>query len=72
MESDIMDHREAAKFLRVSEHKLYQLARSGEAPSFRVGALYRYRRSDLEAWIATGGSRPSKWIPRADDGASTG
>jgi excisionase family DNA binding protein len=38
-------------YLRVTHRTIYRLARSGELPAVRIGRQWRFRRSDLDAWI---------------------
>jgi excisionase family DNA binding protein len=42
---------EAARALRVSRSKLYELARSGKIPTIRIGSVLRIPRRRLEALI---------------------
>ena len=42
---------DAAQYLSVGKTTLYELTRSKMLPSFRIGALRRYRLSDLDAFI---------------------
>lgn len=42
---------EAARALRVSRSKLYQLARAGAVPTIRIGSSLRIPRRSLEALI---------------------
>lgn len=42
----------AAKFLEMKVNVLRKRARSGEIPSFKIGALTRFRMSELNAWLA--------------------
>jgi excisionase family DNA binding protein len=53
--------RDAAAMLAVSERKLWGLASSGQLPYVRIGASRRYRRVDLENFVAgqvrTGGAQ---------------
>jgi excisionase family DNA binding protein len=45
--------REAADYLRSSESTLAKKRLTGEGPPFvRIGRAVRYRRSDLDAWMA--------------------
>jgi excisionase family DNA binding protein len=45
--------REAADYLRSSESTLAKKRLSGEGPPFvRIGRAIRYRRSDLDSWMA--------------------
>nr|WP_233170272.1 helix-turn-helix domain-containing protein [Aquitalea sp. ASV15] len=43
---------EVAEYLKVSKRTVYRLAQSGELPAFKLGGIWRFRRSDLERWIA--------------------
>ena len=51
MLDEIMTVREVADFLKVTERTIYRLASKGEIPSFKVGGSWRFRRSDLAAWM---------------------
>ena len=44
---------EAAGSLRISIATLLRLSRTGEIPGVRVGKLWRYRKSDLDEWLAS-------------------
>ena len=46
----------AAEFLSVKESHLYALVRAGRIPSTKVGALRRFRLSELNEWARAGGS----------------
>jgi len=49
----LLDQREAAKRLRLSERTLERLRLQGGGPQFvKAGRSVRYRETDLEAWIA--------------------
>ncbi|WP_199051914.1 helix-turn-helix domain-containing protein [Aquitalea sp. ASV15] len=49
---DILTMDEVAEYLKVSKRTVYRLAQSGELPAFKLGGIWRFRRSDLERWIA--------------------
>lgn len=49
---EVMDIREAADYLRISDWKLRQMVRQRIIPHFRVGKKIMFRRSALESWIA--------------------
>lgn len=38
--------------LKVTPRTVYRLIRIGELPAVRVGRQWRFRRSDLENWLA--------------------
>ena len=46
----------AAAFLSVKPSHLYALVRAGRIPSTKVGALRRFRLSELDEWARAGGS----------------
>lgn len=51
----LLDVRAVAAFLGCSARHVYRLADAGRMPPpVRVGALVRWRRSDLDGWIAAG------------------
>ena len=37
--------------LKVAEKTVYTMAQQGELPAFKVRGQWRFRRTDLEAWI---------------------
>ncbi len=51
MSHEIMTLKEVAEFLKVAEKTVYRLAQDGKVPAFKVGGSWRFRRSDLDAWI---------------------
>lgn len=52
-----LDTDEAARLLRVHTRTVAKLAKSGALPATRVGRLWRFRRSDVEAYMSGGGTR---------------
>ena len=49
----LLDQREAARLLRLSERTLERLRLQGGGPLYvKAGRAVRYRETDLEAWIA--------------------
>ena len=51
MASDILDTKEVAHILRVSVRTVVRLAERGELVAFKVGDLWRFRRSDVYTYI---------------------
>jgi excisionase family DNA binding protein len=43
---------EAAAYLRIHPKTAIRRARKGQLPGFRLGKHWRFRQSDLEAWVA--------------------
>ena len=48
--NDILDARQAAKYLRINEQTVRRLAREREIPSFKVGGVWRFKVSSLDSW----------------------
>ncbi len=42
---------EAAKALRISPRKLWELAKDGEIPKVKIGRSVRYDITDIKQWI---------------------
>jgi excisionase family DNA binding protein len=47
-----MTTEEVLNCLKVNPRTIYRLIRSGELPAVRIGRQWRFRRSDLDEWIA--------------------
>ena len=43
---------EVSAFLKAGKRTVYRLAQSGEIPAFKLGGTGRFRRSELDRWIA--------------------
>jgi excisionase family DNA binding protein len=48
MADEIMDIRNAAKFLQIKERTLYRLVADGEIPGIKVGGQWRFSKKCLE------------------------
>ena len=46
-----LNSREAAALLQIHPKTLQRIARKGEIRAMRVGKLWRFRASDLHAWV---------------------
>lgn len=53
--ADVMTTKEAADYLRLSTDTLKRLARSGCLFAAKVGRQWRWRKSDLDEFLARGG-----------------
>lgn len=51
-DSDILTLDEVAAYLKAGKRTVYRLAASGEIPAFKLGGTWRFRRSELDQWIA--------------------
>ncbi len=56
---------EVAEYLQVAERTVYNWAHQGTIPSFKVGNIWRFKKSDLEQWIED--CRKTTPRPKADD-----
>ena len=65
MREDILTIKEVAEYLKVTERTLYRLAQEGKIPAFKVGASWRFKRADIDAWIEA--QKPGK-VPPGDTG----
>jgi excisionase family DNA binding protein len=52
-EGDILTLDEVAAYLKAGKRTIYRLAASGEIPAFKLGGTWRFRKADLEWWIAS-------------------
>lgn len=50
---EILTIDEVAAFLKAGKRTVYRLAASGKLPAFKLGGTWRFRRSDLDQWIAS-------------------
>jgi len=53
MDFDIMTMKEVAEYLKINEKTAYRLASEGKLPGFKVGGSWRFKRSEVVAWIET-------------------
>lgn len=51
MEKQFLTLQELAEFLAVNEMTIRRLVHRKELPFYRVGKVYRFRVSDIEAWL---------------------
>ena len=63
---EILTIDEVAAYLKAGKRTVYRLAASGKLPAFKLGGTWRFRRGDLNQWIA---SRVGKTSADDDEGA---
>ena len=51
-ESEILTLDEVSAYLKAGKRTVYRLAQKGEIPAFKLGGTWRFRRSELDHWIA--------------------
>lgn len=49
---DIMTIKEFANYLKIAEKTAYRFASEGKIPGFKVGSAWRFRKSEIDRWIA--------------------
>lgn len=76
MADEILTVADVAKLLKVAEKTVYTMAQCAELPCFKVRGQWRFRRQDLDAWMASqvagataseAGGVKSKAPPRRED-----
>lgn len=50
-DDEIMTITEVAQYLRISEAKVYELARTGMIPALRIGKSWRFQKELLKQWV---------------------
>tara|TARA_B100000614_G_C14484599_1_gene468135 strand:+ start:724 stop:933 length:210 start_codon:yes stop_codon:yes gene_type:complete len=47
----LMSLKDVAEYLQVAERTVYIWAHQGTIPSFKLGNIWRFKKSDLDVWI---------------------
>ena len=50
-EGVVMTVHDVARYLRLSESKVYQMTRRGAVPAVRMGKTWRFRKDILDEWM---------------------
>jgi excisionase family DNA binding protein len=64
---DVLTVRDVARHLNVDEKTVYRLTQRGSLPGFKVAGTWRFKRSDLEAWIELQKEAAANQPPRGDE-----
>ena len=51
----LLTAQDVSMILRVTPHRVYQMARGGSLPAIRVGRCLRIDKAKLQAWLDQGG-----------------
>ena len=51
---------ELVRWLGLGRTKTYEMLRSGEIPSYKIGRVRRIRRQDVEVWLEKNRFRPGE------------
>ena len=49
--SDLMKINEVARYLRLSRDTVCRMAQTGRLPASKIGAQWRFRKSDIDEWL---------------------
>lgn len=49
---EILTLEEVAAYLKAGKRTVYRLAQQGDIPAFKLGGTWRFRRDELDRWIA--------------------
>ena len=58
--SAIMTVKDVAKYLRMSEAKVYRLVKESLLPAVRIGKTWRFRKDLLDDWLKEGSRNEGK------------
>ncbi len=56
----LLDSDEAAALLKIHPKTLQRMARRGEVPAIQIGKLWRFRASELDAWMGNTAGHSSR------------
>lgn len=70
MSEKVLKIKDVAAYLQVNEKTVYSLAQQRRIPCFKVGGQWRFRREDLDAWIAEQTATRGDAKPSTGDGTS--
>ena len=51
-QGEILTLDEVAAYLKAGKRTVYRLAAEGKLPAFKLGGTWRFRRAELDRWIA--------------------
>ena len=56
---ELMSLPEIARYLGMAERTIYLWSQEGRIPAFKLGSSWRYRRTEIDAWLETQRSGPN-------------
>ena len=63
-DGEVMTISEVAQYLRLSESKVYELARNGTIPALRIGKSWRFQRDLLKQWVRKSAEANLSWAEK--------
>ena len=58
LESEILTVKELQGYLKIPRPTIYVLAQNGRIPAAKIGRHWRFRRSDVDAWLVSQQGKP--------------
>ena len=49
--NEIMTVKELSEYLKIAEKTAYRLVSNKKVPGFKIGGSWRFRKSEIDAWI---------------------
>jgi PTS system nitrogen regulatory IIA component len=65
-DEQLMSVQETAEYLNVNISTVYMWSQKGQMPAMKIGKMWRYRRSEIDAWLN------SRRTPRVEREALSG
>ena len=65
MPDEILTLNEVAHLLKVADKTVYTMAQNAEIPAFKVRGQWRFKRDDIDAWIADLQRGPAASVQRS-------
>lgn len=65
-DGEVMTISDVAQYLRISEAKVYELARNGTIPALRIGKSWRFQKDLLKQWVRKSAEANVTWIDRSE------
>jgi excisionase family DNA binding protein len=50
-QNTLLNVKQVAQYLQLKESTIYSWAQDGKIPAIKIGRTWRFRRSDLDAWL---------------------
>jgi excisionase family DNA binding protein len=65
IEEPFLTTEEVLEYLQVNLRTVYRLIKAGKIPAVRVGRQWRFRKSDIDAWLESQAPRPARPVAPA-------
>lgn len=65
-DGEVMTISDVAQYLRISEAKVYELARTGTIPALRIGKSWRFQKDLLKQWVRKSAEANIAWIEKSE------